>query len=105
VSINEQVREANFVQLTKYLKDNKLSISKDEFKAVLFAMNGMTVYDMTKMNAINKASEKFSVTKKFVKDMIAKLNIVSDRYLKNKKEFGRTQAIIAQDYKRALKQI
>lgn len=95
--VDEQVRESNFVQLKKYLSDNGISIGIQEFRAILFTMNGMSLYFQTKSGAIKKASDQFNIPQKMIRNHIDEMGIVSERFSKNKKQFsnkiGRETAI------------
>lgn len=106
LTVDEQVKEANFVQLNTYLKENDLHLERDEYKATLFAMNGMAIYYQTKSGAIKKASQLFNVTQKSIKQHIDDMNIISERASKNggayRKEIGRQSSIANSEFKRRL---
>lgn len=85
--------EDNIQLLNDYLRKNNLSLNKKECRAILFAINGMTIYYQTKPQAIDKASQTFHVTKKFIKKHLDELGIVSQRAIQAKKDFGRAQGV------------
>ncbi|WP_242300040.1 hypothetical protein [Bacillus cereus group sp. BfR-BA-01448] len=91
-STDEQVKDANFVQLTQYLRKNGVVVEKQVFRAILFAVNGMTIYMQTKSGAIRTASKYCNVTQKSIKEHIDRMGIVSERALKIKSNFGKTTA-------------
>jgi hypothetical protein len=106
LTVTEQVKEANFVQLNSYLRENGLHLEHDEYRATLYTMNGMTIYYQTKSGAIKKASQLFNVTQTSIKKHIEAMNIISERASKNgssyKREFGRQSAIANSQFKRRL---
>ncbi|CAG9615137.1 hypothetical protein BACCIP111899_04373 [Bacillus rhizoplanae] len=67
-------------------------MEKEEFRAILFAVNGMTIYMQTKLEAIRKASKYCNVTQKSIKEHIDKMGVVSERALKTKSSYGKTMA-------------
>ena len=83
-STDEQVKDANFAQLTQYLRKNRVVVEKKVFRAILFAVNGMTIYMQTKSEAIRMASKYCNVTQKSIKEHIDRMGIVSERALKQK---------------------
>ncbi|MEX3914402.1 hypothetical protein AB4672_21755 [Bacillus paralicheniformis] len=91
-SIDDQVKESNFVQLKSYLDDSGVFLGSALFRAILFAMNGMTIYNQTKAQAIKKASTYHNVTQKSIKEHIDAMGIVSQRAMdaakQYKKEYG-----------------
>ncbi|PGN45101.1 hypothetical protein [Bacillus thuringiensis] len=91
-SKDEQVKDANFVQVTQYLKKNGVIVEKQVLRAILFAVNGMTIYMQTKSSAIRTASKYFNVTQKSIKEHIDRMGIVSERALKTKSNFAKTTA-------------
>ncbi|HDR7623658.1 TPA: hypothetical protein QCX73_003315 [Bacillus mycoides] len=91
-STEEQVKDANFVQLNQYLRKNGVVVEKEEFRAILFAMNGMTIYMQTKSEAIRQASKYCNVTQKSIKEHIDKMGVVSERALKMKNSYGKAMA-------------
>ncbi|MCE7794042.1 hypothetical protein K8O68_16765 [Salipaludibacillus sp. CUR1] len=84
----EQAREANFTKLKTYLKENGTRLSRKEFAAVLFAINGMTIYNSRKKDAIGKASDKYGIPKSFIKKFIDSMGIKSKRARQAQKEFA-----------------
>lgn len=91
--IIEQAREANFIELKQFLKRKESGLSRKEFAAVLYAINGMTVYDIRKKDAIRLASEKYGVPQKLIKALIGEMGIKSSRARKAQKEFGYYNAV------------
>lgn len=77
-------KDANFNFLKEFLKHREEIISKDLFKAILRAMNGMTVYHQTKDAAIKNSAAQYNVTQVDVKKIIDSMHIVSSRAIQQK---------------------
>lgn len=87
---DEEKRNENFRLLKEYLSNkNKKDISGDLFKAILSAVNGMTVFNRTKSYAIKNAAERYNVTQTSVKTIIDDMGIVSTRALEQKNHIGK----------------
>lgn len=87
--------EDNYDYLVEYLRYEDTFLENKEFRAVLYAMNGMTDYRRTKKQAIKEASNKFKVTQVFIREYIDKLGIVSTRYKENQ---ARRREMYRQEY-------
>ncbi|WP_280771393.1 hypothetical protein [Salipaludibacillus daqingensis] len=87
-NIIDQAREANFLELKTFLKNNHLHLPRREFSAVLYAINGMTIYDLRKQDAIKRSSAKYQVTQVSIKKILDKMGIKSNRARKAQKEFA-----------------
>jgi len=101
----KQIGDSNYTQLTSYLKDKNVHVDRVLFKAILFAMNGMTTYYQTKQSAIKKASERFDVTQASVKKHIDAMGILSERASQNgktNKQYSGKEAIINHVFQRRL---
>jgi len=97
--------ESNYTRLNTYLQENNLFVERDVYKAVLFAMNGMTTYHQTKASAIKKASQQHSVTQKSIKEHIDAMGIISERASQSgykPKEVSGKEASLQQAFKRRL---
>lgn len=92
-NMDKKVKDRNYAQLIKYLRENEIVTKKNEFRAILFAMNGMTIYFETKAQAIKRSSDNFEVTQKFIKEHLDEMGIQSERLMENKKQFGKTQGL------------
>lgn len=80
--------EDNYSLLFNYLKEHSLYLGADRFKAVLSAMNGMTLYGKTKEKAIKDASQRFGVPQTVIRNLVSKIGIRSSRELASKKMYG-----------------
>lgn len=78
-----KLADSNYDRLNAYLQENDLSLDKDLYKAILFAMNGMSNYYQTKTAAIKKASNQHGVTQKAIKEHIDAMGIISERASQN----------------------
>ncbi|MDM5351940.1 DUF5348 domain-containing protein [Lysinibacillus sphaericus] len=91
----------NYEKLVKYLKNNKMRLENNEFKAVLLALNLITLYNLSKKLTVKYVSIKNEVTQKFLQDLISKMAVVSKQEVETRKE----QAKIIQYEKNSLKWI
>ncbi len=82
----------NYRRLVSHLRSEDLHIGRNHFKAVLHAMNGMTLYNQTKQEAIKASSQKYGVTQVSVKKMIDQMHFQSKRGIENKEAIKRTLA-------------
>lgn len=90
--MSEQM-SSNFYQLKNFLNEKGQFISSDEFKAVLHAMNLMTVYYKKKAESIKASSKKHKVSQKFIKGIIDEIGFIGVRYEQVKKDFGKYNGI------------
>ena len=86
---DQQMRDANYEQLILFLNEREERAGSQLFKAVLYAMDGMTIFYQTKGQAIKRASSKFNLTQKSIKSYIDEMGIVSQRAVESQGGFGR----------------
>ena len=79
----------NYRRLVSHLRSEDLHIGRNHFKAVLHAMNGRTLYNRTKLEAIRAASRKYGVTQVSVKKIIDEMHFQSKRAMENKEAVKR----------------
>ncbi|MGN1400523.1 MAG: hypothetical protein ACI4XL_03395 [Bacillus sp. (in: firmicutes)] len=86
VNIGEVKANQNYARLIEYAREKEIHLGKNDFKAVLYAMNGMSIYNRTKQEAVRKAAIKYGVTQASVREHIKGMNFHGEREWRNRRE-------------------
>lgn len=84
----------NFEELKKFLNNHEMYLKKEEFRAILYAMNLMTHFGYGKAGAINKMKNKYpKVTKKLANETLRDMQFKSEVKKEYNKQFSQEMVL------------
>lgn len=87
-TFQKKEEETEYDQLVRFLRENDMFISKDQFKAVLATMKALNRTRMRKQTIVKEKAEMYQVTQKSIDDVIKKMGLTSSADKENRKAYA-----------------